>query len=81
MNETHMLGAPPAFFSDPAGVKLGDTLREVNRFCRTLIQARKADLSQPNSLPALVAGGEQETIRCWYQDAENEMDLLRSGWW
>jgi hypothetical protein len=53
----------------------------VSRFCRTLIQSRKVDLSQPILLPGLLAGDEQETIRCWYQDAENEMDQLRSGWW
>jgi hypothetical protein len=79
--ETNMFGAQPSNFSDPAGVKLGDALREVSRFCRTLIQSRKVDLSQPILLPGLLAGDEQETIRCWYQDAENEMDQLRSGWW
>jgi hypothetical protein len=82
VNENYnMLGAQPSNFSDPAGVKLGDALREVSRFCRTLIQSREVDLSRPISLPGLLAGDEQETIRCWYQDAENEMGRLRSGWW
>jgi hypothetical protein len=68
------------YTSDSAGVKLGHALRQVSKFCRAMTQAQKMHVDRPIVM-RVSTPEETEIFRCWYQDAENEMNRLASGWY